>query len=92
MNVEVEIYMNNLIKFFKKNPNDLINLIPIEKENEFFERIKNVAQQNFENGVDVSLTQKQLIEICVEITQSEKKVKVINKIFQSTKFGEICLN
>jgi hypothetical protein len=36
MNVEVEIYMSNMIKFFKENPNDLINLIPKIKEEEFY--------------------------------------------------------
>jgi hypothetical protein len=26
MNLDVEIYMNNVIKFFRENPNDLLNL------------------------------------------------------------------
>jgi hypothetical protein len=36
MNVDVEIYMNNMVKFFKSNPNDLLNLIPKGKEDEFY--------------------------------------------------------
>ena len=35
MSVDVEIYMNNLVKFFKENPKDLLNLVPKEKEEEF---------------------------------------------------------
>ena len=36
MNVDVEIYMNNFIKFFRENPNDLLTLIPKGTENESF--------------------------------------------------------
>jgi len=36
MSVDVEIYMNNLIKFFRENPKDLLNLIPKNKEDEFY--------------------------------------------------------
>jgi membrane-bound lytic murein transglycosylase len=39
MSVDVEIYMNNIIKFFKENPNDLHNLIPKNKEDEFYKKL-----------------------------------------------------
>jgi hypothetical protein len=30
MSVDIEIYMSNIIKFFRENPKDLLNLIPKE--------------------------------------------------------------
>ena len=35
MSVDVEIYMNNLVKFFRENQKDLLNLVPKDKEEEF---------------------------------------------------------
>lgn len=90
--VDVEIYISNLIKFFKNNPNDLLNLIPEEKKEEFFKKIKEVAIDNYENGNEVSLTQKQLIGICLEITKTNKLDTKQESFFQDTKFGRIYLN
>ena len=90
--VEVEIYISNLIKFFKNNPNDLQNLIPEEKKEEFFQKIKEVAINNYEKGNEVSLTQKQLIGVCLEITKSNKLDTKQESFFQETKFGRIYLN
>ena len=52
MNVDVSIYLNNIIKFFNDNPKDLTNLIPESKKTEFFEKIKVFAIKNVENGED----------------------------------------
>lgn len=91
MNVEVEIYMNNLIKFFRENPNDLINLIPKDKEDEFFRKIRLVAGMNSEKGDEVAVTKTQMMNICLEI--NGKSEKPISKgVFQETKFGIFCLN
>lgn len=91
MNVEVEIYMNNLIKFFRENPNDLINLIPKDKEDEFFRKIRLVAGMNSEKGDEVALTKTQIMNICLEI--NGKPPRTINQgVFQETKFGTFCLN
>ena len=51
MNVDVEIYMNNIVKFFKSNPKDLLNLVPKEKEEEFYNKIREVAIENSDKGV-----------------------------------------
>ena len=52
MSVDVEIYMNNLVKFFKENPRDLLNLVPKEKEEEFY--IKNAHTRiNSWNHIDL---------------------------------------
>jgi len=61
MNVDVEIYMNNIIKFFKENPNDLLNLVPKIKEEEFYSKLREVANQNYEKGEEVNLTKNQII-------------------------------
>ena len=57
MNVDVEIYMNGIIKFFKNNPNDLLTLIPKGKENEFYEKIRETSLNNIDNGDEISLKQ-----------------------------------
>ncbi len=97
MNVDVEIYMNNIVKFFKSNPNDLLNLIPKEKENEFYDKIREVAIENDDKGEDAPLTQKQIIDICVVLNgKTPKEDKVIEDKLESyimgTKFGPIFLN
>jgi len=93
MSVDVDIYMNNIIKFFKQNQKDLLNLVPKDKEEEFYDKIREVALENSENGKEVSLTQKQLIDVCREL--NEKKVQILQELpasFFKTKFGLICLN
>jgi hypothetical protein len=94
MSVDVEIYMNNIIKFFKNNPKDLQNLVPLHKEEEFFKKIREVAISNSENGKEISLTQKQLLEICVVVNGKEPKSQEIldERVFVPSRFGFICLN
>ena len=92
MGVDVDIYMNNLIKFFKQNPKDLLNLVPKELEEEFYTKIRQIAIHNYEEGKEVSLTQKQLIDICRELNREKSKSMEIPKNFLQTKFGLICLN
>lgn len=94
MSVDVEIYMNNIIKFFKKNPKDLQNLVPLDREDEFYQKIKEVALQNSQEGKEISLTQKQLIDVCVVINKGTPRTeeKLDEKIFKSSPFGLICLN
>ena len=74
MSVDVEIYMNNIVKFFKENPNDLLNLVSKTKEEEFYSKLREVAFQNYENGEEVNLTREQIIEICAHIHGKTKKV------------------
>jgi len=70
MSVDVEIYMNNITKFFRDNPKDLLNLVPKDKENEFYLKMKEQAYENYEKGEEIPLTQKQIILICVELNQT----------------------
>ena len=97
MNVDVEIYMNNIVKFFKSNPKDLLNLVPKEKEEDFYDRIREVAIENSDKGEDAPLTQKQMIDICVVLNgKTPKEYKVVEEKLESyimgTKFGPIFLN
>lgn len=93
MSVDVEIYMNNLIKFFKENPKELLNLIPQNKEDEFYKKVRDTAFQNHENGDEIILTQKQLIDICRELHGQTIDVnKKFIDVIVSTKFGSYSLN
>jgi hypothetical protein len=97
MNVDVEIYMNNIVKFFKSNPKDLLNLVPKEREEDFYDRIREVAIENSDKGEDAPLTQKQMIDICVVLNgKTPKEDKVVEEKLESyimgTKFGPIFLN
>ena len=99
MSDDVEIYMNNLIKFFRENPKDLLNLIPKNKEDEFYIKIKEIAFQNYEKGEEAALTQPQLIDICRVLNgqvigdKIKEKVEELDKrIFIEYKNGYICLN
>jgi hypothetical protein len=93
--VDVDIYINQLISFFNKNPNDLIDLIGDLLKESFYKKVREQCIKNSEVGDEVSLTQKQIIDIVVEL----KKVKSIEydksklySIVQETKFGSIFLN
>jgi hypothetical protein len=93
MSVDVEIYMNNITKFFKENPKELYNLIPEKKEKEFYDKVRNAAISNEEKGNEISLTQKQLLDICAELHgKSKVSPKVIRAIMVKTEFGYYSLN
>jgi hypothetical protein len=98
MSVDVEIYMNNIIKFFRENPNDLVKLVPKTKEEEFYIKLREVAFQNYEKGEEVNLTKNQMIEICVQIHGKTKKVNeekpkpvTIGEILYNTRSQELII-
>ena len=102
MSVDVEIYMNNIVKFFKENPNDLLNLVSKTKEEEFYSKLREVAFQNYENGEEVNLTREQIIEICANIHGKTKKIVkekkeptkslTIDEILNHPKYQELSLD
>jgi len=92
MNVDVEIYMSNVIKFFKENPNDLLSLIPESKKNNFFDKVRKLSTLNVDKGDDASLTRQQLIDICLEINEKPKEIAKTSNIIIPTIYGEYCLN
>ena len=92
-NVDIEIYMNQFINFFENNPNDLIDLIGETLKETFFEKVRMRCIENYEKGEDISLTNRQMMEIVLEIRNEDSPdIKKISKIFESTKYGTICLN
>lgn len=94
-NIDVEIYINELKSFFEKNPNDLNILIGDSLKSRFFEKVKQRCLMNAENGDEISLTQKQIIDIVVEIKEeevSQGKKLILYKVFEKNKVGIFCLN
>jgi len=103
-NVDVEIYVSQLINFFENNPNDLIDLIGDVQKDEFYQKVREKCEENVNKGEDIVLTKDQIIDIVIELKMHEledklkpKKVKVdmvieIDKLFEKTKYGLIGLN
>jgi len=94
-NVDKEIYLNQLIEFFEKNPNDLIDLIGELKKTKFYKRIKEKVYENVENGLELILTQQQLIDIVVamydETNKTVKSIEIKTPVIK-TNYGIIWLN
>ena len=96
MNIDVEIYLSQFKTFFKDNPNEFYNLIGKGQPDDFFNEVKNIATKNHENGEDIELTKKQLIEVVLKINHMnpEDEAEVVKNIepFMEHRMGKICLN
>lgn len=86
-NIDVEIYIQQLKKFFKDNPTDLNSIIGDLSSDLFYQEVKNQAIINLDRGEELQLTQKQILNIVVKLSRVKK-----NPLFLDTKFGQICLN
>jgi hypothetical protein len=94
-NLDIEIYISNLITFFDKNPNDLMELIGKLQKEEFFVKLREKCELNFKEGKDIVLTKDQIIDAVLELkipTTLEDKILEIKAVIQKTKFGDIILN
>ena len=94
-NVDIEVYISNLINFFEKNPNDLLVLIGDLQKEEFYQKLKERSVSNFEKGQDYVLTKSQIVEVVLELklpVLKQEKNNQLDKIIQRTKFGDIILN
>lgn len=95
-NLDVELYMSQFVTFFENNPNDLLDLIGDSNKDLFYDLVKEQCEKNIESGDEVSLTQHQIIEIVVKLKkvdlENHQMVVIVDKVFQSTKFGMIGLN
>lgn len=94
-NVDVEIYMNQLINFFENNPNDLMDLIGSLQKEDFYIKLRKQAEKNLKEGNDIVLTRDQILNIVIELKVPEiidVKPNDLEKIIQKTKFGDIILN
>ena len=94
MNIDVEIYIKNFVNFFESNPNELIELIGNELKEVFYQKVKEQCYINLDKGEEITLTQKQLIDIVVDIKKSKPDINILltNGVFQQTKYGLISLN
>jgi hypothetical protein len=91
--VDVEIYMNQFINFFENNPNDLIELIGDTLKDDFYNKVRERCIQNYEKNGEISLTKTQMMEIVIEIkNDGNRDIIKLSKIFEATKYGDICLN
>lgn len=96
-NVDIEVYISNLINFFEKNPNDLMVLIGNLQKEDFYKKLKEKSIQNFDNGIDYILSKDQIVEIVIELklpelVETSNPKEVIEAYIQKTKFGNIILN
>ena len=96
-NVDIEIYLNQVITFFEKNPNDLMDLIGEVQRDEFYDKIRERCENNVNEDIDYVLTRQQMIEIVLELKAPELHEKLNPKLevegfVQKTKWGEIILN
>lgn len=96
-NLEVDLYITQFRGFFDKNPNELMSLIGDVLAEDFFKRVEEQCYKNLENGNEVSVTRQQLIDIIVDLKSDESEFekdlnKSFKRVFEHTKFGDICLN
>lgn len=92
-NVDIEIYISNLIRFFETNPNDLMQLIGEIQKEKFYTKLKEKSEENFKNGLDIILTREQIIDIVLNMKIPEINNGVdVNKLIMKTKFGDIIMN
>jgi len=94
MNVDVQIYVSNFVKFFTDNPEELQKLIGVAEPNSFFDEVEKAANGNFEKGEDVELTQKQIITIILKLNHMQPKEEVMDFVepYFETSYGKIFLN
>ena len=50
MNVDIEIYFRNILNFFETHPDQLVTLIGSINKDKFYNKVKQVAQHNFEKS------------------------------------------
>lgn len=91
-NVDVDIYVSQVVSFFESNPKELKTLIGDLDKQYFFSKIKERAYENFEKGDEITLTRNQIIQIVVEIYNEKKQEAPAPQGFMRTKYGDICLN
>jgi hypothetical protein len=90
--VDVDIYVSQVVRFFETNPNELKTLIGNLNKNDFFDKIKEIAYENFKKGEDVTLTKSQIIQIVLDIFNEKQEETLVEPGFMRTKYGDICMN
>jgi hypothetical protein len=92
--IDLQIYLSQIKTFFDQNPEQLIKLIGDKDPDKFYDGVKKLAKKNMENGDDIQLTNKQMINLVVEINEYKKSNninKTVEKYMQG-KFSKMYLN
>lgn len=103
MNIDIEIYLTTLKRFFTDNPKSKEDLFGFMLDNEdlFYVKLEEQAINNFEKGGDPTLTRRQMLDIVDNLFQEQlsKGIKEVaydfsslEPVIQETKFGPIFLN
>ena len=88
MNVDIEVYLSGMVKFFKDNPKDLLSLVPKDKENDFYSMLRKYSCDNYDKGDDYVLTRSQILEICVQLNDS-KNILIFPKLIEENELDEL---
>jgi hypothetical protein len=92
-NVDIEIYISNLIRFFETNPNDLITLIGDIQKDEFYTKLREKSEDNYSKGLDIVLSKDQIINIVLDMKIPQiNDHSEVSKLVMKTKFGDIIMN
>jgi len=93
-NVNVQIYLSQIKTFFEQNPDEFVNLLGKANPEDFFDGVEKLATKNLENGEDVQLTNKQMIDLIVDLNKVYNhpiKIEVLVPYIEH-RFGKIYLN
>ena len=96
-NIDCEIYISQLISFFENNPNDLSDLIGQVQKEEFYQKLRERCEKNYDENNDDVISRKQMIDIVIELKAPELHQMLnpeneIEGFIQKTKWGDIILN
>lgn len=96
-NIDCEIYIKQLITFFENNPDDLMELVGDVQKEEFYKKLREKCEKNYDDGVDHIITKQQMINIVMELKipelfETPNPKSVVEGYIQKTKWGKIILN
>ena len=93
-NVDIEIYMNNFVGFFKRNPDQLKILIGEINPEDFYSEIKSIAEKNLLDEKEIVPTRKQMVDLLVGMNTNKNKKQITDVVipFMEHRMGKIIMN
>ena len=93
-NVDIDIYMNNFVGFFKKNPDQLKILIGEINPEDFFSEIKTIVEKNLLDEKEIVPTRKQMVDLLVGMNTNKNKKQITDVVipFMEHRMGKIIMN
>ena len=93
-NVDIDIYMNNFVGFFKRNPDQLKLLIGEINPEDFFSEIKTIAEKNLLDEKEIVPTRKQMVDLLVGMNTNKNKKQITDVVipFMEHRMGKIIMN